>query len=311
MDPTLGHPKVFYSSVKHEIYKQFTPETFEAAGIIDPADSDFLEAYVLLREVLGLARPQYTLRQICRTIPMNKLHATIPIATGLTVDEKVKPGIEAEIDKLAWTDVTFALWKNVGHVNIVREAMLSGAFDFYAMGIEDCARDLARAENDQIAAILPGATDQAAGGVWDTFTSGVSDYNPYDDILDALDALSAVGYPANWAVMAPKVWKGFILNSFVRELVHAGIATVTPSGGSFTIPGYPTVKVLVDHAVTPATSCYIFSSNAPAFVLGTGPTEAARYEDVPAGFYGYVIRQWLEPKLVLPTAALEITGAAT
>jgi len=307
----MEQPKVFYSSVRNEFYKQFKTETFEAAGIIDPADSDFLEAYVLLREILGLARPQYTLRQICRTIPMNKLHATIPIATGLTVDEKVKPGVEAEIDKLAWTDVTFKLWKNVGHVNIVREAMLSGAFDFYAMGIEDCARDLARAENDQIAAILPEATDDSAAGVWDTFTTGVSDFNPYDDILDALDTLSSVGYPANWAVMAPRVWKGFILNSFVRELVHAGIATVTPSGGSFTIPGYPTVKVLVDHAVTPDTSCYIFSSEAPAFVLGTGPTEAARYENVPAGFYGYVIRQWLEPKHVLADAALEITGAAT
>ena len=60
--------------------------------------------------------------------------------------------------------------------------------------------------------------------------------------------------------------------------------------------------MLVDHAVTPNTSCYLMSSDAPELVLGEGPTEAARYRDEKAGYYAYIIRQWLQPKLVLGDA---------
>jgi len=43
--------------------------------------------------------------------------------------------------------------------------------------------------------------------------------------------------------------------------------------------------------------------------MGEGPTEAARYRDEKAGNYAYIIRQWLEPKLVLGDAIRQITGA--
>jgi hypothetical protein len=69
------------------------------------------------------------------------------------------------------------------------------------------------------------------------------------------------------------------------------------------------VRVLVDHAVTLDTSCYLLSDQAPALVMGEGPTEAARYRDEKAGYYAYIIRQWLQPKLVLSDAIREITGA--
>jgi hypothetical protein len=34
-------------------------------------------------------------------------------------------------------------------------------------------------------------------------------------------------------------------------------------------------------------------------VFGEGPTEAAKYRDEKAGYDAYIIRQWLEPSLVL------------
>ena len=57
------------------------------------------------------------------------------------------------------------------------------------------------------------------------------------------------------------------------------------------------------------TSCYVLSSSAPALVLGDGPTEAARYRDEKAGYDAYIIRQWLQPKLVMSGAIRETTGA--
>jgi len=300
--------RVWRSSFTGQYYSQPSSRVFEAQ-IIQPGDISAIEAVTVLDEVLGLARPQYRLRQVCRLVRMDNLRARVPIVTKLTGQEKVPPLVEAEISAEAYSDVDFDLWKNVVHVALSDEAVKQAAQDILALHVADAARDLARMENKQIAVELPSATDQAAGGAWDAMTGGVSDNDPFDDLLTAFTALEGNGYPASWAAMHPKVWNAFITNTFVRDLVRAGIATITAVGGQFTVPGYPTVKVCVDHAATPDTSCYVLSSEAPALVLGEGPTEAARYRDEKAGYDAYIIRQWLQPQLVLSDAIREITGA--
>lgn len=46
----------------------------------------------------------------------------------------------------------------------------------------------------------------------------------------------------------------------------------------------------------------IGDSHAPAIMLGQGPTEAAQYRDEKAGYDAYVIRQYMEPQLVIDDA---------
>jgi len=305
----MEHPRIWRSAATGRYFKQPSPRVFEAQ-MITPGDIESIEAVTILDEVLGLARPQYKLRQACRLVRMDSLTANIDIATALAGQEKVPPMVEAEMSAQAFTRVSFDLWKNVVHVALSDEAMKRAAHDILALHVADAARDLARMENKQIAAELPSATDQAAGGAWDAMTTPpTSDNNPFTDLLTAFNALEGSGYPADWAAMHPQVWEAFITNSFVKDLVHAGIASVGADGGRFTIPGWPAVRVLVDYAVTPSTSCYVLSSDAPALVLGDGPTEAAHYRDEKAGYDAYVIRQWLQPKLVLADAIREITGA--
>jgi len=305
----MEHPRIWRSAESGRYYKQPEPQVFEAQ-MIQPGDIADIEAVTILDEVLGLARPQYKLRQICRLIRMDSLTANVDVATKLTGQEKVPPLVEAEIAAEAYTRVSFDLWKNVAHVALSDEAVKKAAHDILGLHVSDAAKELARMENKQAAEEMPSATDQAAGGAWDAMTTPpTSDNNPFEDILTALDTLDGNGYPANWAAMNPKVWKAFITNSYVKDLVHAGIARLGALGGDFSLPGYPNVRVLVDHAVTPSTSCYILSAEAPALVLGEGPTEAARYRDEKAGYYAYIIRQWLQPKLVLGDAIREITGA--
>jgi len=81
-----------------------------------------------------------------------------------------------------------------------------------------------------------------------------------------------------------------------------GILSLCAEGGLFSVPGYPSVRVVVDYGVTPNTRCFVLSSGAPALVLGEGPVEAARYRNEKAGYEAYVIRQYLEPQLVQDTA---------
>ena len=304
----MEQPRVWRSAVTGRYYKQTEPQVFEAQ-MITPEDISSIEAVTILDEVLGLARPQYKLRQICRLIRMDSLTANVDIATKLTGQEKVPPLVEAEISAEAYTRVRFDLWKNVVHVAISDEAIKKAAHDILSLHVTDAAREIARMENKQIAEELDTATTVAAAGNWDSMTGGVSDYNPFEDLLGVFNTLEGFGYPPDFAVMHPKVWKAFITNTFVRDLVRAGIARLGSEGGQFTMPGYPSVRVVVDHSVTPDTSCFVLSSEAPAMVLGLGPTEAARYRDEKAGYYAYIIRQWLQPKVVISNALREITGA--
>jgi len=305
----MEHPRVWRSARNGRYYRQPAPRVFEAQ-LITPEDISSIEAVTILDEVLGLARPKYKLRQLCRLVRMDALTARVDIATALAGQEKVPPLVEAEISAEAYSKVDFDLWKNVVHVALSDEALKKAAHDILALHVADAARDLARMENKQIGEELVNATDVAAGGAWDAMTTPpTSDNNPFEDLLGVFNTLEGNGYEPDYAVMHSKVWKAFITNSYVKDLVEAGVATLATSGGQFTIPGYPTVRVVTDYSVTPDTSCFVLSSTAPAAVLGEGPTEAVRYRNEPAGYDAYIIRQWLQPQLVLSGAIREITGA--
>jgi len=305
----MEQPRVWKSAVNGRYYGQSEPRIYEAQ-MIQPDDVVSIEAVTILDEVLGLARPKFTLRGICRSIRMDGLTARVDVATGLTGQEKVPPMVEAEVSAEAYSAVDFDLWKNVVHIVLSDEAKKKAAHDILSLHASDAARDLARMENKQIAEELVTAVNVAAGGAWDAMTTPpTSDNNPFADLLGVFDTLEGGGYPPDFAVMHPQVWSGFITNSYVRDLVDAGILSLGAEGGMFSVPGYPSVRVVVDYGVTPNTSCFVLSSGAPALVLGEGPTEAARYRDEKAGYDAYIIRQWLQPEVVMGDAVREITGA--
>jgi hypothetical protein len=303
-------PRVFRSAVDNRYYKQIKSGIFEAAvGIVAPTDIADIEAVTILEEVLGLARPLYKMRQICRPIRMDSLTARIDVATSLAGQEKVPALVEAEITKEAYTNVPFDLWKNVVHVALADESIKKAAHDILALHVSDAARDLARMENKQIVEIAEACSEKVAGTVyadWAAHTSGVSTTNPFVAIQASMQAIEKNGYEPDFIAMHPTLWGKFIQNSWVRDLVHAGIATIGAAGGQFTLPGFPTMKVIVDYALTetPTGSLgpLVGSTSAPAIVLGEGPTEAARYRDEKAGYDAYIIRQYLEPKIVLDDA---------
>ena len=107
--------RVWRDPRNEKVYKASAPGVFEAQAIM-PEDISAIEAQVVMEEVLGLARPRYTLRNVCRIIPMVKLVANFDVATKLTGQEKVPPMVEAEISAEDYSRVAFDLWKNVVHV---------------------------------------------------------------------------------------------------------------------------------------------------------------------------------------------------
>jgi hypothetical protein len=303
------YPRVWRSSINGAIYKQHDPSVFEAAAIT-PTDIQDIEAATILDEVLGRARPGYKLRPLCRPIRMDNLTARIDIASALTGQEKVPPLVEAELASEAYTAVEFDLWKNVVHVVISDEAAKKAAHDIMNLNLDDASRDLARMENKQIAETAEACTEKVSGTAysdWGAMTTPPnSDTNPFLAIQASIEYIESKGYEPDFMAMNPSLWGKFVTNSYVKDLVHSGIASVSRDGGQFTLPGYPTIRVITDNHLTqtPTASLgpIIGDSKAPALVLGEGPTEAAQYRNEKAGYNAYIIRQYLEPKLVIDDA---------
>jgi len=293
----MDHPRVYRSASDGKYYKQADSRVFEAQ-MIAPSDISAIEAVTILDEVLGLARPQYVLRNVCRPVRMDSLTARVDIATALAGKEKVPPLVEAEIVAEAYTDVDFDLWKNVVHIAISDEAIKKAAHDILGLHVSDAARDLARMENKQIDEALDGATD-VAGTDWGDTTK-----NPYADIVGVMATIEGNGYPVDSIVAHPLVWGDFFGNPFVKGQLQG---QVMPGGRIFDVPGLPGVRGYSDFSCL-NTIAFVLSRAAPALVLGEGPTEAARYRDEKAGYDAYIIRQWLQPKLVLAGAIRELTG---
>ena len=314
MDKNNG---VFYSAVDQKFYKSAASAAavelnrrFEAAGIIAPSDIADIQAVTILQEVLGLARPQYNLRNALRTIAMNNLTMRVDIATAIAGQEKVKPLEEAEISKEAYEAVNFDLWKNVVHVVAADESQMKAAHGILQMNIADAARDIARMENKQIAEVLEANITEKVKDIayadWGASSNGVSTNNPLTPIVASINYIQGKGYPVDFVAMHPTLYGKFVQNTWIRELVKAGMTQLGRDGGYFTLPGYPTIRIITDFALTetPTSSVgpIVGSSIAPGAVLGKGPTMAASYRDEKAGYDAYIIRDWLEPKVVIDDA---------
>ncbi len=300
--------RVWRSALTGE-YHKMPGRTHEAAAIM-PGDISDIEAVVILDEVLVAARDRYKLRKICRPSRMYSLTARIDVATSLAGQEKVPAMVEAELAAQAYTAVDFDLWKNVVHVVISDEAAKKAAHDILGLNVEDAGRDIAKMENKQIVEIAEACTEKVSGTAysdWSAMTTPPnSDTNHFEAIRASIEYIEGKGYEPDFMALHPTLWGKFVTNTYVRDLVHAGIATVGQGGGAFTLPGYPTIQVVTDYALTstPTASLgpLIGDSRAPALVLGEGPTEAAQYRDEKAGYDAYIIRQYMEPKLVLDDA---------
>jgi len=310
----MRNPKIYYSALDGKYHRYSgSPEVskrFEAAGAVIPSDIADIEAVTILDQVLGLARPQYRLRGMCTPVRMDHLTQRVDLASVLQGQEKVPPLVEAELASQGYSNVNFDLWKNVVHVAISDEASKKAAHDILKLHISDAAGELARMENKQIAEVVEaGVTEKVSSVVysdWGAVTSGVSDTSPLDAILASADYLLGKGYGMRGFFLAlhPTLWRKFVLNTWIRDLVQAKVLTL--SGEGFQIPGYPRFKLITDSQLTetPTGSVgpIVGATASLGVILGDGPVSAAKYRDEKAGYDAYVIRQWLEPQVVLDDA---------
>jgi hypothetical protein len=255
-------------------------------------DLSAIKAQVVMDEVLGLARPQYLLRKTCSIYRSRNLNFNVDIATKLTGREKVPRLVEAEIAAEAYSRKSFTLWKNVVHIAVADEAAFESAHDVIQLQVKDAARDIARMENKQIIATYEGET--GTDGNWS------SNGKPISDLTTGINTMLASGYSPDYLICSPTAWALLISHDEIAKFAQAGLLKVggdTPTG-TMQLPAFPTLKLIVDNGVA-ANTAILIDSKAPAVLLGEGPTETAQYRNEAAGYTAYIIRQYLQPQVVI------------
>jgi len=58
-----------------------------------------------------------------------------------------------------------------------------------------------------------------------------SDTNPFEAIRASIEYIKDKGYRPDFMAMHPTLWGKFVTNTYVRDLVHAGIAKIGAGGG--------------------------------------------------------------------------------
>lgn len=299
-----NEPCVARNPVDGKYYATSFPEgSFREAQLVTPEDIADIEAVVVLDEVVGLLTAEQRLRKLCSIVRMPELVMRVDVGTLRTGSEKVPPMVEAELKADAYVPVDFELWKNVDHIAFEDSAVKKAHHDIVRLHTQKVARVMGAMENSQISTVLKDLTDQT-GADWGAKSGGESVNSPFDDICAAVAAIEALGGEPNRIGMHPLVWADFVSNTHVQKSVMAGLAKI---GDSMALPMFPRMELVIDAALT-NTVCYVIDQNAPCVIFGEGPTEAERYRHAPAGFTGYMVRQWMQPKMVLADAGREITG---
>jgi len=302
--------------------------TYSGAAWYDPKDKKFygghigeysggiltdvatIEAKIVLADLLGFARPAYTLDAACRSVSTPELVLEVDSEIIVKGNRNVQPLQESQITGSSLKRTHFECYLNEAHIVVEDRAAAKASHDLLSLKIADAAKEIAHMRNSDIDSAIEGGvawTGAHEGEDWSAASNGVSTYNPMDQIGEVITALIDVGYPPEYLVTSYGDWAHFLANTHIAPMVFAGILNI---GGKpqVVLPGYPNVSVLLDAAITPGKAIIGCQRGT---ILAEGPTESVRYRNELKRYTGFIIRQYEQPQVVLPLSQFTLgVGAA-
>jgi len=279
----------------------YTPESATKpsplkAGIIQIDDTEKIRLSTMTKYVIDHARPLYNLTNAVEILPTNRIKFGIKIAKGVYAQEEVKELEEAKLVKGEFEPVLFSLPKNVVHIgNSDEAAMQDDSDELKVYSLKDAPGAIANSKNRLIAkTLLSGSQSDDAAQDWSDKNS-----NPYLDINTAIDAIEDEECgQVNIMVANRKVWTAFFSNLSVKGHLIGVNAPTYPT--TFPIPGLQGVTGILDNHIKEDTA--VLACRSKYAILAQGPVTAEQYRDVPRGFDGAIIRDYMQTKIGLNNA---------
>lgn len=293
-----------------EKYLAAAERSIRAGGIFDTSHSSAIKAVVVLDRVLGVSFRQFRIAEMFEIVNAPELVLSGDVGTVYAASTRVLPLEESKILNQTYARTTWdlaATGKNVVHLLLSDEAGKQAVHDVNRLQIDNASKALAKAENTQLATIVEGHT-AAAKGDWGAMTTNAdfNNRNPLDDLQDILTTIWDNGFEPDTMGVHPRPFADFMSNTFVHNTKID--AALKQDGGVLQLTGFPTLKIIVDAALTNTKGTIV--SKSEHGLLVRGPTEAAQYRDEIRGGDGYVIRQWTEAKRLVAGAGRTMTSVS-
>ncbi len=263
-------------------------------------DVSTIESKVVLEELLGLMRPDYTLEQAVTVVNTPELVLEVDTETVGSGHADVQPLEESVIRNKTFSRKHMECALNEAHIVVEDRAAMKASHDLLRLNITDCAREIAKMRNADINTEM--LTDDDVDGLNWTDSDDLTD-SPLIDITTGIKTVMCNGYKPDYVALNPIDWNYFLNHEAVQMMAMSGILNMgqTPT---LSVPGYPSVKILIDCAVT-YNHCFVGSKR--AIILAQGPTESVRYRHEPKRYTGFIIRDYVDVEIVVPGAIVDIT----
>lgn len=300
----LGHIRYDASTKKHTIrYGAKTKQALLAiknktySAAVGDTSIDHINAFPLLREMVGTPAEVYFLEEMTRTINVPSLDARIPERDAFKAQLGVKPLQEVDFTQVKYGEDNFNLTYNATPFFHASEDRLRGVIDPMNIDMEESRRALKEARNVLTLFALTGLTDTDALGTndWSIKSGGANTVNPKKDITKAItDHWKAQQSRIDKVAINPVDYQRYEGNDNVKGF-QPGLDVVM--SGVVAMRGIPALTAYLDPMV-PLGRLYFVDSQ--ALLKGVGPIQTEQWREPKNNTDLGIVRDYVQVLLMNP-----------
>lgn len=302
LDANIGDGRI--EPINYETFRQ--AERDFKSGNIDGTSLSNITVIDLLEQIVRKEWRDFNAINAVRRIPVPKLQMNVPITNKYGANKKVPELAQADQKSNTFTQAQLRLWKNVVSIYESDESQLKGTINPLNFEIEQASGALAQSANEQIVTEIEAGLATQVGGDWGAMvTAGdFSNRNPLNDIVDAVSTITGNHFRPDTMTAHPRVISDYQSNTYIHASTRPDTRQIS---GVFPLDKMPNVNTVVDVGFTNTVACVFDSRGA---LLGEGATIAESFRDPYRGADGYIIRQFLQPKVTTSDIGVKITGVS-
>mgnify|MGYP003648447404 CR=1 FL=1 len=302
LDADVGDGRI--DPINYETFRQ--AERDFKSGNIDSTSLNNITVVDLLEQVVRKEWRDFNAINGVRRIPVPRLQLDIPITNKFSANKKVPELAQADQKSNTFTQAQLRLWKNVVSIMESDESVLKANINPLEFEIEQASGSLAQSANEQIVTEIESGLATQAGGDWGAMvTAGdFSNRNPLNDLVEAVDTIVGNHFRPDTCTMSPRVISDYQSNTYIHASTRPDTRQIS---GVFPLDKMPNINTIVDVGFTNTVACVYDKRGA---LLGEGATVAESFRDVFRASSGYVVRQYLQPKIATSDIGVKITGVS-
>ena len=258
---------------------------------------DHINAFPLLREMVGTPAEVYFLEEIPRGINVPSLNARIPERGAFKAQLGVKPLQEVDFGSVKYGEDNFNLTYNATPFFHPTEDRLRGVIDPMNIDMSESQRALREARNVLVIFALTGLTDTDALGTndWSVKASGANTVNPKKDITKAItDHWTTNQSRIDKVAINPIDYQRYEANDNVKGF-QPGLDVVM--SGVVPMRGIPGLTAYLDPMV-PLGRLYFVDSQ--ALLKGMGPLQTEQWREPKNNSDLGIVRDYVQILLMNP-----------